>query len=159
MKDRVSKGFPITYPSSFLKSVPCVFTVRFGRKYFIWKGKSLYQSAEMLGKSIRTRLVGNNPDDGFMFHIVNHIKRNQIVKGTIVPSEIFQFTEPVDGFLMLKKEQELLDASREDAMCLNNNVQAYVPQNSTYINGKDKTKFLRWFEKTYPELMEGLNND
>jgi hypothetical protein len=33
-------------------------------------------------------------------------------------------------------------------MCLNNNEQAYVPENNSYINTKDKEMFLRFYEKT-----------
>lgn len=53
----------------------------------------------------------------------------------------------IDGYSMLKKEQEMLNESINDPYCLNNNVQAYVPDNNAYITNKDKQRFLNWYEK------------
>lgn len=53
----------------------------------------------------------------------------------------------IDGLAVLKLEQALLDEADEDPLCLNNNVQAYVPDNNIWITQPMKNKFLKWYKE------------
>lgn len=154
MKQKTSKGYPIHLEAGFETiGNPCVFKVMFGRKYFIWKGKSLSQSLDFLGKSISSRIAKVALDEtDFMYHVVRHIKRSKIANGVVFAKDVYTDFDTISGnfsgFKMLQDEQSMLDASAKDPMCLNNNEQAYVPENNSYINTKDKEMFLRFYEKT-----------
>lgn len=154
IKKVISAGFPIEIPIS-QKAEPCVFKVHFGKKYLIWKGKSLRQSLDIIGKSINARLRDDNTDKtNFMYHVVQHIKRNGITKGFCHIENVFtdyvrEGTETVKGYQMLVDEQNMLDKARKDGYCLNNNEQAYVPDNNAYITNADKEKFLNWYYKKH----------
>ena len=151
---RITKGFPIEIPIGKVQSAASVFKVYFGKKYFIWKGKALYQSAEIISKSIVARLRnGNFNEIDFMYHVVNHIKKNGITKGFCKAESVFNDYErdngTINGYQMLIDEQKMLDEARKDGYCLNNNAQSYVPENTAYISNKDKQRFLVKYEKTH----------
>ena len=146
------KGFAIQYPDTAGYGKPTLFKVFFGRKYFIWKGKSFYQALELLGKSIESAInKGNENPSHFMYHVVNHILKNKIMFGVCKEDDLYtDFSTPtkeLNGYKLLVSEQEMLDEAIVSSLCLNNNVQSYVPDNTAYINSADKEKFLRWYEK------------
>jgi hypothetical protein len=152
--NRVTKGFPIEIPSSKLSASASVFKVHFGKKYFIWKGKSLYQSIEILAKSIMARIRDGNLDDtNQMYHVVEHIKKNGITRGECMADNVFNDYDKedgtVDGYRMLVDEQAMLDKASKSLYCLNNNIQAYIPENTAYISTKQKERFKVKFEKTH----------
>lgn len=154
LKKVISAGFPIEIPIT-AKAEPCVFKVYFGRKYIIWKGKSLRQSIDLIGKSIMARIRDDNHDkSNFMYHVVQHIKKNGITKGFCRIEDVYtdyvrEDSGTVKGYQMLVDEQKMIDQAMADSLCLNNNAQAYVPDNNAYISNADKEKFLRWYEKTH----------
>jgi|GEM_PF-1214538 len=148
---KTSSGFPISVDGVELAK-PSVFKVFFGRKYFIWKGKNLGQSIDFIGKSINARMRDGNLDKtNFMYHVANHVLKSKVMCGICKIEFVFNDYESelgiIDGYSMLKKEQEMLNESINDPYCLNNNVQAYVPDNNAYITNKDKQRFLNWYEK------------
>lgn len=51
--------------------------------------------------------------------------------------------EAIDGFKMLKMEQDLLNKAKNDTLCLNNNLIAYV---SGWITKKDQEKFSEYLK-------------
>jgi hypothetical protein len=141
-----SKGFPIVSPYDGRTSL---FRVYFGKSYLIWKGKSLIQSINLLGSGIRTATTKEISDDHYLYHVVSHIKKTRTISGRveILANDYEKDNNSIDGFRLLKDEQIELDNSNLDHLCLNNNVQSYVPVNVAYISEKDKTKFLNWYEK------------
>lgn len=152
--NKTSKGFPIKLDGigTHLNNVPCVFKIRFKNKYFIWKGKSLTQSIDFIGKSISSCInKGNTDDTQFMYYVARYVKRYKVTFGEVLPEDIYtDFTTDAgnfSGLMLLKTEQGLLDDAANDPNCLNNNEQAYVPENNSYLSNKDKDAFLRWFEK------------
>ena len=151
---KTNKGFQINYPNSTLYGTPTLFKVYFGRKYLIWKGKSFYQSVETLSKSIQSCInKGNIDETNFMYHVAMHIKKNGILFGECFIEEMYNdFSTPYkecDGFKVLKMEQEMIDEAIHSKMCLNNNLQAYVPNNTAYISKAQQDKFLTWYYKTH----------
>ena len=151
---RTHTGFTIEYPDNAGSGKPTLFKVYFGRKYFIWKGKSFFQSLETLSESIaRTIRKGNLDETDYMYHVAAHIIKNGIMNGLCKADDIYSdFSTPskeLDGYKLLIAEQEMLDESIRSSLNLNNNVQAYVPTNNNYLTVADKEKFLRWYEKTH----------
>lgn len=67
-----------------------------------------------------------------------------------VEDVINDFTDPVngvDGLAVLKCEQRLLDEADGDVLCLNNNLQSYLPVNNVWITQPVKNKFLKWYKE------------
>jgi hypothetical protein len=151
---RTSKGFTIEYPDESMYGKPALFKVFFGRKYLIWKGKSFYQSLEYLSYSIKQCIdKGNKDETNFMYHVAAHIIKNGIMAGLCRDKDIYTDfgtdSKDFDGYKILVDEQKMIDDAIRSSLCLNNNVQAYVPENTAYINTQQKERFLRWYEKTH----------
>ncbi len=141
-----SKGFPIVAP--YVGST-ALFKVYFGKKYLIWKGKSLIQSIDLLGSGIRSGIVKGVPEDHYLYHVITHIKKTRVLTGRveILGDDYQKDVSSIDGFRLLKDEQFALDMADGDDLCLNNNEQAYIPVNTAYISEKEKQRFLNWYEK------------
>lgn len=148
-----SKGFPIVAPYS---GATTLFKVYFGKKYLIWKGKSLTQSIDLIGSSIRSGITKELKEDNFLYHVVNHIKKTRTLSGyvEILGNDYEKDGKIVDGFRLLKDEQIALDEADGDPLCLNNNEQSYIPINTAYISEKMKNRFLNWYEK---RIEDGTN--
>lgn len=152
-QSKVSAGFPISVEGIELGK-PSVFKIYFGRKYIIWKGKSIGQSIDFIGKSINARRKDGNTDKtNFMYHVVNHISKNGVMRGICdiesVTNDYEKENGSIDGYAMLMEEQRMLDESVKDTYCLNNNLQAYIPDNTSYISNRDKERFLNKYYKTH----------
>lgn len=143
-KPTITKKFHIEVPTHNYMSVPTVFNVWFGKYYLIWKGKSLLQSCEFLAEGIERYIrLGKKDETDYLYHICNHIKRTRCIKATVeVIDNTFkkEDSDGINGFKMLKLEQELLDKAK-DGYCLNNNAQAYVPQ---WVNKAHVERFTKY---------------
>lgn len=146
-------GFSIIVPTHKHKSVPTVYKVVFGKKYLIWKGKSLLQSCEILAKSISAGISKINrgipiPETDYLCHVLKHIKSTRCTTASVIveADDFMDEFEVIDGLKVLKFEQRLLDEADGDILCLNNNEQAYVPVNNVWISQATKNKFLRWYQ-------------
>lgn len=144
----VTEKWPIEVPTHQYSSVPTVYKVYFGKKYFIWKGKSLLQSCQYLAESIeRYMRMNKNNDTDYLYHVCNHIKRTRCIKATVevIANDyirVLNGAESINGYAMLVEEQKQLDkAKREPEMCLNNNEEAYVP---AWISAAHKEKFEKF---------------
>lgn len=144
----VTKKYHIEVPTHTYDSAPTVFKVWFGKHYLIWKGKSLLQSCQFLAENIERYIrLQKNIDTDYLFHVCNHVKKTRCAKATV---EVLgqDFTrrgteDAIDGFKMLKMEQDLLNKAKKDPMCLNNNLIAYV---SGWIAKKDVEKFEQYLK-------------
>lgn len=149
---RTNRGFPIQIPPNE-PSVACVYKVFFGKKYLIWKGKALWQSCELLGKSISAALSKYEAieDTNYLYHVIAHIKKTRCLFGRVevIANDFTDAYGSIDGLSCLKQEQISLDEAEGNYLCLNNNVQAYIPQNSTWITDIDKQRFLTWFKRKH----------
>lgn len=146
----ITRKFPIEVPTHTYGSPPSVFKIMFGTKYLIWKGKSLLQACEFIAENLERyiRLGKDIPTDQ-IHHVAAHVKKTRCVKAKcIVLGSDFQEEEfgPIDGYRMLKYEQDLLDGATGDPLCLNNNEQAYVPG---WMTKQDQEKFLIEYEKKH----------
>jgi hypothetical protein len=152
--DTKQLGYSLIVPTHKEPSVESVYKVYFGSKYFIWKGKSLLQSCEILAKSISAGLSKINrgfkvEESDYLYHVLKHIKSTRCTHGNVVveANEFRDEFEAVDGLAVLKYEQRLLDEAEGDTLCLNNNVQAYIPVNNIWITQPMKNKFLKWYKE------------
>lgn len=132
----VTSPFPFTYKGPYEGTSSCVFKLRFGTKYFIFKCLKLNHTAEGLSKQIHREL--NIPkEDSILFKVVAYVKRARV---TMMEVEVIHDADnPVD---LLKVEYEQLQKAKKDPNCLNtrfvNNdyYPAWIPQ--TAINEFNK---------------------
>lgn len=148
-KPTVTTKWPIEVPTHQYESVPTLFKVHFGKKYLIWKGKSLLQSCQFLAEGIERyiRLLKNDDTD-YLYHVCNHIKRTRCISATVeVIDNSFmrniRGAESVNGYAMLVAEQKMLDRASKDPDCLNNNEAAYVPQWITALHLEKFDAFMK----------------
>jgi hypothetical protein len=148
-KPTITPKWNIIVPTNTYDSVTTLYKVWFGKKYFIWKSKSLLQGCEMLAVMIdRWRRKGNIPDTDYLYYVVNHIKNARVLQATVevVANEFNRKGSEsiIDGFKLLKAEQELLNKAKNDYLCLNNNEIAYTPK---WISVGDINKFEKYLSK------------
>lgn len=144
----VTKKYHIEVPTHTYDSDPSIFKVWFGKHYLIWKGKSLLQSCQFLAENIERYIrLQKNIDTDYLYHVCNHVKRTRCMQATVeVLGQDFirrGTEEAIDGFKMLKMEQDLLNKAKNDTLCLNNNLIAYV---SGWITKKDQEKFSEYLK-------------
>lgn len=130
----VTDKWHIEVPTHQYESIPTVFKVWFGKKYLIWKGKSLLQSCQYLAESLERYIRQQKDiDTDQLYHVCNHIKKTRCIVATVeVIDNAFIRTikdsESINGYALLVAEQKLLDKATGDPLCLNNNEYAYTPK-------------------------------
>lgn len=112
------------------------------------KTKHQVSGLQGLEKLIAAYFRGNEPNpEGFYYPLLLHVKKH--------PDGEFRvetIASDVSAYELLKAEQMALDAGRFDSNCLNNNTEAYIPENLQVENGMyggyirpiDKTNFINW---------------
>jgi hypothetical protein len=145
---KITDGYPISVPLNEYYTCPAVYKIVFGKKYFIWKGKSLLQSCEAIGKQLHkpVSLKELPLSDNHLFHVVSHIIKTRCMSGSV---QVLDYNKT--PLQLIKREQQELDKAINDPNCLNNNEQAYVPVTNHFINEGDKQRFLKWYEETRPK--------
>lgn len=148
----VTPKYHIEVPTQDHMSPPCVYKVWFGKSYFIWKGKSLLQSATWLAESIERSLRTEKIEDtNYLWHVYKHIKKTRCLKAYIEVMDSDLIKEDtatvIDVFRMLKVEQNLLKEADGDPCCLNNNALAYIPKWMEQDAASDVAKFRRNYDK------------
>lgn len=150
----ITSKYHIEVPTNDHMSPPSVYKVWFGKSYFIWKGKSLLQSATWLAESIERYLRNDKNDtDSYLYFVCAHIRKTRCIKATIevVDSDLIRegTAHSIDVYRMLKVEQSLLDeaTAHEDKKCLNNNFQAHIPKWMEQEAPADVVKFRRTWKK------------
>ncbi len=147
-------GFEIVIPAGEHLGATAVYKFRLGtQRYFIWKGKSLLQSCELLCKSISAGISKMNrgfkiEEEDYLYHVLKYIKSSRCKVGTveIIADDFLDDEGKIDGLAVLKEEQRLLDEADGDIYCLNNNEQSYVPVNNLWITEPMKNKFFKWYK-------------
>lgn len=141
----VTSKFPIEVPTNKYYSNFSVYKIWFGKHFFIWKGKSMIQSAQTVATLIE-RGIRTQPDDtNFLHHVIRHIIKNRVTRGFVEIVDIADFDD-TDWMKFLKTEQELLTAHKNDKLCLNNNFTAYVPE---WMGAAIKHEFDKWFKTRF----------
>jgi hypothetical protein len=97
--------------------------VWFGKKYFIWKGKALHQSVDMIAKEIDRSLRLGLKDNDIFAKVVHQIKYARIALMEI--EAVCQSEDPVE---ILTCEAGLLQAGATDPLCLNTTFVPHYPK-------------------------------
>jgi hypothetical protein len=159
----VTDPFPFTYKEPH-DSTSCVFKLKFGTRYFIFKCLKLHASVAGLSKQIH-RELRTPKDDSILFKVVAYVKKARV---TMMEVEVIHDADnPVD---LLKVEYEQLQKAKKDPNCLNirfvNNdyYPAWIPQTAVnefnkQLQGKrvpEKIKNLKKFLSKYTKNPEDL---
>jgi len=100
-----------------------VYKLTYAGKYIIVKGKTIDGSLYLIEKGYWW-FTEKKADQSILYlHFYRHIKRHKEGRFTV---KILLYT--TDHFELLLREQQELDKARYDKNCLNNNIEAYVPQ-------------------------------
>ena len=118
----------------------CVYKLSFDDRYVIIKAKDHQQSVEGIQKALnqfmRHSELQRNPHNLY-FHFFSYIEKKS--------EGYFRVEILLEGeniYELLKTEQIYLDKSLKDKKCLNNSVQAYIP------DFNDLTGMYGWLPKT-----------
>jgi hypothetical protein len=119
-----------------------VYKLSYAGKFIYIKGRTLAGSLIILTDTLNSFSEGNN--DRFKDHLYTHIYNHILDRpgGRFRVKVIAQADCPDDLYSLLKQEQMMLDADRYNPFCLNNQVQAYIP------NYSEKTGMYGWLPKT-----------
>ena len=110
----------------------CVVKVKYNTKYVIVKCKDSMKTLKMIENGLNAFIRGgkNNPA-GFHFHMYNYVKDHPAGRFKV---EYLLTTDNV--YELLKREQEELDAGRDNPNMLNNQTEAYIqpydPETDSY---------------------------
>lgn len=148
----VTKKYPIELPPAAYYGNPAVYKVWFGKSYFVWKGKSLKQSADQLSESIERYLrLDKNDPESVLYVLCAHIKKTRCMRAKIemVDSDLRKdgSSVAIDVYRMLRLEQDLLNEAASNHKCLNYNQQAYIPNWMENDAPAEVQKFLRGWNK------------
>lgn len=140
LKEIQSEMYPAI--SEWIDVSSCVFRLWYGDKYVIVKGKSLSMAVLMIqrglayffygggstGKGTRAGVKGAGYKEGdgkgsFYFQFNSFVKANPGLKWRI---EVLIISD--NGYKLLKREQQELEAAIDDKGCLSSNVEAYIPK-------------------------------
>ncbi len=107
-----------------------VFILRFGEKYFIYKGLSIKAAVENLSKQISRELLAPK-EDSILFKAICYIRTSGIPFATVDVKCISD-----DPVLVLTTEYEELKKAKDDVNCLNtkfenlSHIPKWIPQKS-----------------------------
>lgn len=116
-----------------IPSQPGAFKLFFGKKYFIYKGKSLQLTISNFAKQI-DRELRNEKKDSILFKVIAYLKRYPVTSASV---EVLMTSE--DPIEVLMAEFTALQAGKDDPDCLNvsfENTQyipAWIPQKDVVI--------------------------
>lgn len=135
---RIANPFRYMFRESY-PSTGTIYKAWFGKKYLIWKAKSLHQSVNNMAKEIDQRLrLGLKEGDQYA-KVVQYIRKGRI---TIFEVEaVEQSDNPVD---LLIAEHKLLKAGESDPECLN---VTFFPMMPGWVTDEAKAEFQQHLSK------------
>lgn len=118
----------------------CVYRISFNDKFVIVKAKDHIMSIQAIQKSLnqfmRNSELQRNPTNLY-YHFFSYVEK---VKDGYFTVEIL--LESDNAYELLKAEQKALNEAIKDKKCLNNNVEAYIP------DFNEITGMYGWLPKT-----------
>ncbi len=114
-----------------------VIKIKYGNKYVIAKCKSQPATLKTIENGLNAFIRGgkNNPA-GIYFHLFNYVNEHPGNKFKVEP-----LLESDNGYLLLKREQQELDAGKTNPNFLNNQLEALIPAYN------DETDSFGWLSK------------
>lgn len=105
-------------------SEPAVYKLQFGRKYYIWKGKSFKSSVEQNLSDISGLLYKlEKKVDHIFYPIVEHIKHYRVMECTV---HLIMQTGVAAN--LVKAEADILEVAIGDPECLNVHFKPHIPK-------------------------------
>lgn len=118
-----SSPFRYSFKRDDYTSASCVYKLWFGKKYFIWKAKALFQSVDTMSVDIDRRLRNGMKEGDMYTLVIAHIKRARV---TQMEAEAIVFNDNPEELLIA--EYEALKAAKGDPDCLNMGFYPYLPK-------------------------------
>lgn len=100
---------------------PSVYKLFFGKKYYVWKGKSLQHSVETIAADLARFVARGCKDDHLLKKVVDHIIRSRVMFFRV---EVILQTDNVAE--LLETENLTLAKSKSDPDCLNVKFEGHV---------------------------------
>lgn len=126
-----------------------VYKLSYAGKFIIVKGKTLAGSLIIISDTFFQFSAKKKRFQGHLYsHLYKHFKKHK--DGRFRIKTVARLNKKTDHYLLLKKEQMLLDRNRYNTNCLNNALQAYLPlyNESTGMYGwipkADAMNFKKW---------------
>ena len=135
-----------------------VYKLSYLGKYIYIKGKTLAGSLIILADTLNSFSEGN--DDRFKGHLYTHLYNHLLDRpgGRFRIKIIATAQDDGDFYSLLQQEQMAIDAGRYDKDCLNNQLEAYIPQYSEksgmfgWIPQPAVMNFKRWLTSAERQL-------
>lgn len=125
-----------------------IIKISYGKKYVIAKCKTQARYLKTMENDLNAFIRGGkNSPTGTYFHLYNYVKAH--------PDNVFRvecLLESSNGYELLKREQQELDAGRNNIHFLNNQVSALIPQYDEatgsygWISVNAVRNFQRWLK-------------
>lgn len=104
-------------------SASCVYKLWFGKKFFIWKAKALFQSLDTVSVDIDRRLRNGMKQGDMYTLVISHIQRARV---TQMEAEVVLYSDNPEELLIA--EYEALKAAKGNPDCLNMGFYPYIPK-------------------------------
>ena len=134
----------IPIPEEYFEVENCVYRLTYGDRYIIVKGKTLTGSIYLIEKGYANFISSWGGPEGKETDETNDYYKKfytYIFKNPKLPFKVEVLLESYNGYQLLKKEQQELNAAIRDKKCLNSNLTAYVNKYSK------KTGSYGWLNK------------
>jgi hypothetical protein len=140
----------------------CVYKLYYGNRYIIVKGKTLTGSIYLIEKGYAVFLAagggqgkksggkGQEEWDGVNSYYLKFYL--YIYKKPKLPFRIEILLESNNGYDLLMREHNELNACMKDKKCLNSNVESYMPK------FREKTQSYGWISKLHGDLFKDFLN-
>lgn len=106
---------------------PAVFKMNFGKKFFIWKGKSLTHAVETTCKDIDRFLRKGIPPGNMLENVLHHIQ-NSTGKARILTCQVDVLVQTDDVAELLRVEKLTLEKFCGTNLCLNMTCDQHIPK-------------------------------
>lgn len=137
MNKKMAQTFPYFYgdETRIFTDEPAVYKFYFGKKYFIWKGKSLKNSVEQNLADVYKLMWSPKIGHAFM-PMVEYIRKYRVAS-----CKVEVLVQTSDPRVFLKSEQDILKDGQIDPACLNQVFESQIPkwleaELATYIPAK-----------------------
>lgn len=118
---------------------PCVYKMTVGKRYFIWKGKSLQQSLNTMSKDLERKIDPDRKsalsEDDLFYCMATYMRRFRIYQ--VFVDVLLETPDPEE---LLAFEAEALALAQGDPECCN---QVFVPHVPGWIAQQSKTPGLK----------------
>lgn len=143
--------FMSKYKDGRKDKVEIVYRLSYAGRFIIIKGKTLYGSLKIINDAFKQYSADKKRFQGHLYkHLYDHYLQNEGV-GRFRIKTLARVNVKTTLYQVLKREQMELDKYRYDPRCLNNVIEAYIPQFNPeteaygWMDKGSVLNFKRWF--------------